>query len=405
MAVARPSASGSARDIKRREDPALLTGAATYVNDFTLPGMLHAAVLRSPHAHARIVVGRLHRGAPGARGRAGRALGRRAGRDHRRRCRASARRRSSQHAVAVDKVRYAGEAVAIAVAETRYQAEDALDAGRDRVRAAAAARRRGRGGDAGRAARARERSARTSSTRRRSRTATSRATSRAPRTSCSRTLRWPRVTRLADGDRRRGRATSTPPPAGWTCALQLEHAQLRGLGARPARCKMPPRAARLPPDVHAAAASAPSTCLAKVIALAGAMSKLTRPAGEVHGGPRGQPAGQRRAGARPPLRGRAGDRRRRHASCQSADRRGRRLRRLLPVRGRRQHERDGADHRPVRDRQRASTRVQGRADQQEPAGRVPRRGLRGRQLGARAARRRGRRRSSGSTASSCAGAT
>ncbi len=32
-----------------------------------------------------------------------------------------------QHAVAVDKVRYAGEAVAIAVAETRYQAEDALE--------------------------------------------------------------------------------------------------------------------------------------------------------------------------------------------------------------------------------------------------------------------------------------
>ena len=44
------------------------------------------------------------------------------------------------------------------------------------------------------------------------------------------------------------------------------------------------------------------------------------------------------------------------------------------------------------------TRVQGRADQQEPAGRLPRRGLGGQQLGARAAGRRAPRRSSGSTA-------
>ena len=42
------------RDIKRREDPALLTGSTTFTNDFTVPGLLHAAVLRSPHAHARI---------------------------------------------------------------------------------------------------------------------------------------------------------------------------------------------------------------------------------------------------------------------------------------------------------------------------------------------------------------
>ena len=43
------------KDIKRREDPSLLMGHATYVNDFTVTGMLHAAVLRSPYAHARIV--------------------------------------------------------------------------------------------------------------------------------------------------------------------------------------------------------------------------------------------------------------------------------------------------------------------------------------------------------------
>jgi carbon-monoxide dehydrogenase large subunit len=40
--------------IKRKEDPQLLTGRGRYVDDIALPGMLHAAVLRSPHAHAGI---------------------------------------------------------------------------------------------------------------------------------------------------------------------------------------------------------------------------------------------------------------------------------------------------------------------------------------------------------------
>jgi carbon-monoxide dehydrogenase large subunit len=40
--------------VPRREDPALLTGEGHYVADIALPGMLHAAVVRSPHAHARI---------------------------------------------------------------------------------------------------------------------------------------------------------------------------------------------------------------------------------------------------------------------------------------------------------------------------------------------------------------
>src|SRR6266540_2303641 len=38
----------------RREDPALLTGEAKYTNDLNIPGALHLAVVRSPHAHARI---------------------------------------------------------------------------------------------------------------------------------------------------------------------------------------------------------------------------------------------------------------------------------------------------------------------------------------------------------------
>ncbi|MYB53024.1 MAG: xanthine dehydrogenase family protein molybdopterin-binding subunit, partial [Acidobacteriia bacterium] len=40
--------------IRRREDPRLITGNASYTDDITLPGMLHAALLRSPYAHARI---------------------------------------------------------------------------------------------------------------------------------------------------------------------------------------------------------------------------------------------------------------------------------------------------------------------------------------------------------------
>jgi len=40
--------------VPRLEDPALLTGRGQYVDDLHLHGMLHASMLRSPHAHARI---------------------------------------------------------------------------------------------------------------------------------------------------------------------------------------------------------------------------------------------------------------------------------------------------------------------------------------------------------------
>lgn len=42
------------RPLKRREDHRLLTGAGSYVDDMRPPGCLHVALLRSPHAHARI---------------------------------------------------------------------------------------------------------------------------------------------------------------------------------------------------------------------------------------------------------------------------------------------------------------------------------------------------------------
>src|SRR5438105_9321339 len=41
--------------VQRTEDPRLLRGKGSYVDDIDLPGTLHAAILRSTHARARIV--------------------------------------------------------------------------------------------------------------------------------------------------------------------------------------------------------------------------------------------------------------------------------------------------------------------------------------------------------------
>src|SRR3990172_4896814 len=40
--------------IKRKEDPRLITGEAKYLDDVQLQGMLYAAILRTPYAHAKI---------------------------------------------------------------------------------------------------------------------------------------------------------------------------------------------------------------------------------------------------------------------------------------------------------------------------------------------------------------
>ena len=40
--------------VRRREDPALIRGSATFVGDLNLAGCLEAAFVRSPFAHARI---------------------------------------------------------------------------------------------------------------------------------------------------------------------------------------------------------------------------------------------------------------------------------------------------------------------------------------------------------------
>src|SRR3954451_2892945 len=46
---------GIGKSVKRREDIRLLTGRGRYAADFSLPGQVHACVVRSPHAHAGIV--------------------------------------------------------------------------------------------------------------------------------------------------------------------------------------------------------------------------------------------------------------------------------------------------------------------------------------------------------------
>ncbi len=113
------------KDIKRREDPSLLTGNVTYVNDFKVSGMLHAAVLRSPYAHARIlnIDTEAARELPGVyavlTGReAAEVIGP---------VPAFCAEPVVETAIAVDKVRYVGEAVVAIAAESRYIAEDALE--------------------------------------------------------------------------------------------------------------------------------------------------------------------------------------------------------------------------------------------------------------------------------------
>ena len=63
--IATPRFTGN--PMKRVEDPALLTGRAEFIDNLTVPGMLHCAMLRSPHAHARIPSHRHERGGETAR--------------------------------------------------------------------------------------------------------------------------------------------------------------------------------------------------------------------------------------------------------------------------------------------------------------------------------------------------
>jgi carbon-monoxide dehydrogenase large subunit len=117
--------------IRRREDVRFLTGKATFVDDIKLPQMLHAAILRSPQAHARITAIETAR----ARAIPGvvavftfQDIVSYAKPIPIRLYPLEGLERFLQYPLAHEKVRYVGEPVAMVVASSRYVAEDALDA-------------------------------------------------------------------------------------------------------------------------------------------------------------------------------------------------------------------------------------------------------------------------------------
>jgi carbon-monoxide dehydrogenase large subunit len=127
---------GIGQPVRRKEDVRFLTGRGRYTDDIDMPGQAHLAILRSPHAHARIVSLNVEpaRGAPGVlqvlTGHDADADGiglfqvqvevpARAG-TPKLYC-------PPRRILQTDAVRYVGDPVVAIVAETRAQAEDALE--------------------------------------------------------------------------------------------------------------------------------------------------------------------------------------------------------------------------------------------------------------------------------------
>ena len=117
--------------LDRKEDAALLTGQAKFVDDMSLPGMVWMAVVRSPYAHARIanvnVDGALaHRGVIAAF----------TGEELAEEWQASLpcawlptedTNQPNHRPLAVDEARYVGDGVAVVIAESRGEARDAAE--------------------------------------------------------------------------------------------------------------------------------------------------------------------------------------------------------------------------------------------------------------------------------------
>ncbi len=123
------------KSFKRTEDPRLLTGNTTFIDDIELPGMLHVAIKRSDFSHGRIVKLDVSEAKklPGVYGvYTAEDLG-----DYWRPgplqvpppsvIKGAVFHARPLECIAKDKVRYSGEPVAVVVAESRYIAEDALD--------------------------------------------------------------------------------------------------------------------------------------------------------------------------------------------------------------------------------------------------------------------------------------
>jgi carbon-monoxide dehydrogenase large subunit len=115
------------QSIRRLEDPKFLLGKGGYIDDMRVRGMLHAALVRSPHAHAKItsIDTSAARQLPGVFAV---VTGAEAAEltepmpDF-----GPAPDKTTWRCLAVDKVRYVGEGVVAVLAESRYIAEDAAD--------------------------------------------------------------------------------------------------------------------------------------------------------------------------------------------------------------------------------------------------------------------------------------
>ena len=116
--------------VRRREDARLVTGRGRYVADVTHPGLVHVAVHRSPHAHARIVrVDPTHaRRRPGVVHVMVPADAAALGRLPLLVPHSSLTAPACPEVLPQEIVSYAGQAVALVVAESAAEAEDALDA-------------------------------------------------------------------------------------------------------------------------------------------------------------------------------------------------------------------------------------------------------------------------------------
>src|SRR5437870_1258008 len=118
--------------IKRREDPRLVTGQAKYTDDFALPGIVYMSVVRSPYAHARIrrIDTKKAAAMPGVVGVFTGQQMKEAGFGPIP-CAwvvpGSDTKTPAYPPIAIDTVRYVGNAVAIVIASDRYQARDAAD--------------------------------------------------------------------------------------------------------------------------------------------------------------------------------------------------------------------------------------------------------------------------------------
>jgi carbon-monoxide dehydrogenase large subunit len=126
MSNLRPKNVGAS--VKRVEDPRLLTGQGSYTDDLRPADLLHAAILRSPHAFARLgaidtSAAKALPGVAGAftaadfAGQIGPIQAPSKMRDY---------KMTTTPLLATDTVRYVGEPIAVVVAESRYVAEDAL---------------------------------------------------------------------------------------------------------------------------------------------------------------------------------------------------------------------------------------------------------------------------------------